>query len=98
MICSSQYIIEKYGVYPDQYAYFKSLAGDAADNIKGAEKIGVKTAASLLRTFGTLENIICNAENIDKPSIKNSIIENTARIRKNYELIRLEKNQLLQYP
>ncbi len=96
-VCSAQYIIEKYGIYPNQYAYFKSLVGDTADNIKGAEKIGIKTAASLLRTFGTLENIIRNAEDIDKPSIKNSIIENADRIRKNYELIRLEKNQLLQY-
>lgn len=72
MICPSQYIIDKYGIYPNQYAYFKSLVGDTADNIKGVEKIGIKTAASLLRTFGTLENIISNAENIDKPSIKKS--------------------------
>ena len=97
MICSSQYIIDKYGIYPDQYAYFKSLVGDTADNIKGAEKIGIKTAALLLRKFGTLENIIGNAENIDKPSIKKSIIENTDRIRKNYELIKLENNQLIPY-
>lgn len=97
MLCSSQHIIEKYGIYPNQYAYFKSLVGDTADNIKGAEKIGIKTAASLLRTFGTLENIIYNAEDIDKPSIKKSIIENTERIRKNYELIRLEKKQILPY-
>ncbi len=97
MICSPQYIIDRYGIFPDQYAYFKSLVGDTADNIKGAEKIGIKTAASLLRTFGTLENIIRNAENIDKPSVKKSIVENTHRIRKNYELIKLEKNQLLPY-
>ncbi|WP_347280528.1 5'-3' exonuclease H3TH domain-containing protein [uncultured Phocaeicola sp.] len=97
MVCSAQYIVEKYGIYSNQYAYFKSLVGDTADNIKGAEKIGIKTAASLLRTFGTLENIIRNAGDIDKPSIKNSIIENTDRIRRNYELIHLEKNQLLQY-
>ena len=97
MICSAQYIIDKYGIYPNQYAYFKSLVGDTADNIKGAEKIGIKTAASLLRTFGTLENIINNAENIDKPSIKKSIVENIDRIRKNYELIKLEKNQILPY-
>ena len=44
-----------------------------------------------------MENIIHNDKDIDKPSIKNSIIENTDRIRRNYELIRLEKNQLLQY-
>ena len=97
MICSSQYIIDRYGINPDQYAYFKSLVGDTADNIKGVEKIGVKTAASLLRTFGTLENIISNAENIDKPSIRKSIVENTDRIRKNYELIKLENNQPLPY-
>lgn len=97
MVCSSDYIIEKYDIYPNQYAYFKSLVGDAADNIKGAENIGSKTAASLLRTFGTLENIIRNAQAIEKPSVKKSIIENTDRIRRNYELIRLEKNQLLQY-
>lgn len=97
VLCSSQYFIDKYGIYPYQYAYFKSLVGDTADNIKGAEKIGVKTAASLLRTFGTLENIIRNAGNIDKPSIKNSIVKNTDRIRKNYKLIKLEQNQILPY-
>lgn len=97
MVCSSDYIIEKYDIYPNQYAYFKALVGDTADNIKGAENIGIKTAASLLRTFGTLENIIRNAQAIEKPSVKKSIIENTDRIRRNYELIRLEKNQLLQY-
>ncbi len=97
MICSSQYMIDKYGIYPNQYAYFKSLVGDTADNIKGAEKIGIKTAASLLRTFGTLENIIKNAESINRPSIKKSITENTDRIRKNYELIKLERNQIIQY-
>ncbi len=97
MICSSQYMIDKYGIYPNQYAYFKALVGDTADNIKGAEKIGIKTAASLLRTFGTLENIIKNAESINRPSIKKSIIENTDRIRKNYELIKLERNQLILY-
>jgi len=97
LICSPQYIIDRYGIYPNQYAYFKSLVGDTSDNIKGAEKIGVKTAAMLLRKFGTLENIIGNSESIDKTSIKNSIIRNTDKIRKNYELIKLEKNQTLQF-
>ena len=49
------------------------------------------------KLIGKMENIIRNDKDIDKPSIKNSIIENTDRIRRNYELIRLEKNQLLQY-
>lgn len=51
-----------------QYADFKSLTGDASDNIKGADKVGPKTASSLLSEFGNLENIILNAEAIKKPS------------------------------
>lgn len=42
MVCSAQYIVEKYGIYPNQYAYFKSLVGDTADNIKGTEKLVLK--------------------------------------------------------
>lgn len=97
MLCTPQYLYEKFGIAPEQYADFKSLVGDAADNIKGAEKVGMKTAASLLQTFGTLERVIENVEKIDKPSIKKSIIENTDRLRKNYELIKLKNNQLLPY-
>lgn len=97
VLCTPQYLYEKFGIAPEQYADFKSLVGDAADNIKGAEKVGMKTAASLLQTFGTLERVIENVEKIDKPSIKKSIIENTDRLRKNYELIKLKNNQLLPY-
>ena len=43
VICTPEYMLEKFGVVPEQYADFKSLVGDTADNIKGAEKVGVKT-------------------------------------------------------
>ena len=90
VICTPEYIKEKYGITPTQYADFKSLTGDTADNIRGADKIGLKTAASLLNEFGTLENILVNAENIKKPSVKESIIRNTERLKMNYKIIKLE--------
>jgi DNA polymerase I len=40
------------------------LMGDAVDNIPGIPGIGEKTAAKLLAEFGTLENILENAEKI----------------------------------
>src|ERR1700712_5091348 len=40
------------------------LMGDAVDNIPGIKGIGEKTAAKLLTEYGTLENILENAENI----------------------------------
>lgn len=89
IICTPEYIEEKFGITPAQYADFKSLTGDTADNIKGADKVGLKTAASLLNEFGTLENILANAENIKKPSVRESIIRNTERLKTNYKIIKL---------
>lgn len=90
VICDIEYIKTKYGISPGQYADFKSLTGDASDNIKGAEKIGPKTAAALLNQFGYLQEIINNADKIKKPSIRESIVRNTDRLQNNYKLINLE--------
>jgi DNA polymerase-1 len=40
------------------------LMGDAVDNIPGIKGVGEKTAAKLLAEWGTLENVIANAESI----------------------------------
>jgi DNA polymerase-1 len=40
------------------------LMGDAVDNIPGIPGVGEKTAAKLLKEYGTLENILENADNI----------------------------------
>ena len=89
IICTPEYIEEKYGIFPSQYADFKSLTGDTADNIKGADRIGPKTAAFLLNEFGSLDNILANAEKIEKPFIKDSVIRNAERLKRNYRLIKL---------
>ncbi|MDE5985094.1 MAG: 5'-3' exonuclease [Eubacterium sp.] len=97
VICTPDYITEKFGIAPSQYADFKSLTGDVADNIKGAEKVGLKTASRLLSEFGNLENMIANSNNIKKPSIRESIIQNSNRLRTNYKIIKLENNYSLPF-
>ncbi len=64
------------GVYPEQIPDFLGLTGDSSDNIPGVPKIGEKTAKSLLEEFGTLENVIANADKIKKPSIRQSLLDN----------------------
>lgn len=59
---------EKFGVTPEQIVDFLALAGDAVDNIPGVRGIGPKTAAELLRTYGTLEGIYANLPAI-KPTL-----------------------------
>lgn len=89
VICDTAYITDKFGILPSQYADMKSLTGDTADNIKGADKVGSKTASALICQFGTLENVLAHANEISKPSIRESVIRNTERLRLNYRLIKL---------
>lgn len=48
----------------DQVIDILGLMGDAVDNIPGIKGVGEKTAAKLLKEYGTLENVLANAENI----------------------------------
>ncbi len=52
----------KLGCWPHQVVDYLSLVGDASDNIKGAEKIGPKRAATLLELFGNLPDAIKAAQ------------------------------------
>ena len=88
-ICTPDYVFEHFGISPTQYADFKSLVGDTSDNIRGADKVGPKTSAQLLKRFKTLENIISNAEQIESKHIRESITRNAERLRTNYKLIKL---------
>ena len=48
----------------DQVIDMLGLMGDAVDNIPGIKGVGEKTAAKLLKEYGTLERILENADNI----------------------------------
>lgn len=97
VLCDRNSIMAKLGVTPQQYASYKALTGDTADNIRGVDKIGPKTAAQLLNQFGTLEAMIALAEQIHKPSIRQAVKEHTDRIRHNLGLIELQGAQQLPY-
>lgn len=89
IICTPSYIKEKFDIGSSQYADFKSLVGEQADNIKGVSKVGPKTAAMLLKKYGTLYGILDNVDNISRTAIKDSIIANIERVKRNYKLIKL---------
>ena len=97
IICDQLYIKNKLGILPEQYVDFKSLTGDTADNIKGADRVGPKTAAALLQEYGTLEAILSAASSISKPALRASLESGAQRLRLNQELIRLDAAQLLPF-
>lgn len=49
---------ERYGVEPHQVPDFIALRGDPSDKLPGARGVGPKTAAEVLRRFGSLEAAI----------------------------------------
>jgi DNA polymerase I len=51
---------KRYGVDPKQVPDFIALRGDPSDRLPGARGIGEKTAASLLRKYGTLEAVLAS--------------------------------------
>lgn len=51
-------VIAEMGVRPDQVIAYKALAGDSSDGYRGVNKIGDKTARSLLNKYDSLDSII----------------------------------------
>jgi DNA polymerase I len=48
----------------DQVIDMLGLMGDAVDNIPGIKGVGEKTACKFLKEFGTLENLLLNADSV----------------------------------
>ena len=92
VICTPEWLQNKFDIIPSQYADFKALTGDVSDNIKGADRVGPKTAAALLHQFGSLEQLLAHTEEISKPGIQQSIRQNHERLRQNQKLIHLTGN------
>lgn len=57
IIYNEDAIKERYGFSPELMADYKGLRGDPSDNIIGIKGIGEKTAETLIKTFGGIEDI-----------------------------------------
>jgi DNA polymerase-1 len=55
---------EKFGIQPDRFIDYLTLAGDTSDNIPGVEKVGPKTAIKWINEYGSLDGVIQNADQI----------------------------------
>jgi DNA polymerase-1 len=53
---------ERYGVPPGKMPDLRGMVGDSSDNLPGVPGIGEKTAAQLMSTYGSLEEILAHAD------------------------------------
>jgi DNA polymerase-1 len=76
-----QAVIDRYGIPPELIPDFYGLKGDTSDNIPGVPGIGDKTAAELIRAFGTLEGVLENVEDVSGPKRKQNLIDHAENAR-----------------
>ncbi|MFN3439007.1 MAG: DNA polymerase I [Acidovorax sp.] len=57
-------VTAEFGVPPALMVDYQALVGDTVDNVPGVAKVGPKTAAKWLEEFGSLDNLIANADAI----------------------------------
>src|SRR5580698_6590710 len=68
------------GVRPDQVADLLALKGDTIDNIPGAPGIGDKGAKDLIVRFGSVENAIEHAAEVERRTYRESLQNNREQI------------------
>jgi DNA polymerase-1 len=56
-----EWVLAKFGVSPQQLPDLLALVGDASDGIPGVSKVGMKTAAKLLQSYGNIEGVMAGA-------------------------------------
>jgi DNA polymerase-1 len=63
-----------FGLEPPQWVDVMGLSGDTSDNIPGVPGIGEKTAISLIKTFGSVEEIFKNLDKVTRKKLRENLI------------------------
>ncbi|APT92609.1 DNA polymerase I [Corynebacterium phocae] len=79
---------EKYGLTPQQYPDFAALRGDPSDNLPGIPKVGEKTATKWIKQYGSLDELIANADKI-KGVVGENFRERLDQVKMNRQLTQM---------
>jgi DNA polymerase-1 len=82
-------VCAKAGVEPEQVADWLALMGDAVDNIPGVPGVGPKTAAGLLKEFGSVDALYARLSEVRSEKIAAALRASAAVVKKNLELVKL---------
>jgi len=82
---------EKYGLTPAQYPEFAALRGDPSDNLPNVPGLGEKTATKLIQTYGDIEGLVANVEEV-KGKVGDSLRDNLSNVIMNRRLTELVRD------
>ena len=79
-------IDERFGLRPDQMIDYKALKGDPTDNIPGVPGVGEKTAAKLIREFGSLDDLYARIGEVLPEKLRDKLVEHRDQVFQGREL------------
>ncbi len=83
---------EVLGVRPDQVVDVMALRGDSIDNIPGAPGIGDKGSVEIIKRFGTLENALDHAAEVERKTYRESLLNNRETILWSKQMVTIDQN------
>ena len=80
LICDAAKVEELLGVPPERVVDVMALRGDAIDNIPGAPGIGDKGSVEIIKRFGSVEQALERAAEVEKKTYRESLQNNRETI------------------
>jgi len=76
LICDAAKVEEILGVPPERVVDVMALRGDSIDNIPGAPGIGDKGSVELIQRFGSVEQALDHAAEVERKTYRESLLNN----------------------
>ena len=92
LISDSKKVEEILGVPPERVIDVMALRGDSIDNIPGAPGIGDKGSVELIRRFGTVEQALDRAAEVEKKSYRESLQNNRDNVLFSKRMVTIDCN------
>jgi len=80
LICDAAKVEEILGVPPERVVDVMALRGDSIDNIPGAPGIGDKGSVEIIKRFGTVEQALERAAEVERKTYRESLLNNRETI------------------
>ena len=97
LICDAAKVEEILGVPPDKVVDVMALRGDAIDNIPGAPGIGDKGSVELIQRFGSVENALDHAEEVERKAYRESLQNNRDAILLSKQLVTIKTDVAVEF-
>jgi DNA polymerase I len=97
LICDAAKVEEILGVPPERVVDVMALRGDAIDNIPGAPGIGDKGSVELIQRFGTVENTLDHAAEVERKTYRESLQNNRDAVLTSKELVTIKTDVAVEF-